>query len=263
MTRERTDSYIAALHALAEGGCTEHVQKACESAAKNMGLVHSLKDLKPFDADVPVLLSPERLGLKVPKARLFAGTQNDVFFFVGPPMKNAQPERQAFLLFSANIESTEMVATPWDSGGLHRRRAQHLTETDRQSLLQNRTMSAPDYRRALATTLLLRFNGVANNYLDCCIIDSRDPDGVYEEGEPSSFTYEVRVPGELALQVKELALVAIRREYAMHEGVRRFRRWCIENSVEFVVVDEQTSKGCARDVVVDFAKSLMVKSLMV
>jgi hypothetical protein len=228
-----------------------------------MGLVHSLADFDAFRSATPELLSPVELRRRPSNARRFAGTEDDVFFYVGPPMRVPEggDERPGVIIFRADIETSDMLATPWDSGGIHRRRAQQLSDVQRKALLDSRTMPAPDYRRALAATLLLRFDGSPESYLRGHIAQPTDPDGVYD-GEPSSFTYETRVRRRIGIQIPELALVAVRREFLyINEGVPRLRGWCMERKVPFEVVDEQAEGRCVRDVVLDFAiRSLRTSS---
>jgi hypothetical protein len=126
-----------------------------------------------------------------------------------------------------------------------------LPEAERKELLRARTMPAPDYRRALATTLLLRFGGNPTNYLCSTIVDFTDPDQVYDGSAPS-FTFEARIPGRLSIQTPELAFVAVRREF-LTEGVHRLRAWCLDRNVPFEVIDEQSTVRSVRDVVLNFA----------
>jgi hypothetical protein len=134
---------------------------------------------------------------------------------------------------------------------LQRRRAQHLKEAERKELLRARTMPAPDYRRALTTTLQLRFGGDPLNYIRSVIKETTDPDGVYD-GAPPSFTYEARVTGRLSIQTPELAFAAVRREF-LTEGVHRLRGWCVEREVPFEVIDDQSEARNVRDAVLNFA----------
>ncbi|XXT17569.1 hypothetical protein WME94_45805 [Sorangium sp. So ce429] len=245
-----TDLYIAALQeSIVVPDAPPNVLESCNRAARNMGLVHALQDFTLFDSASPELLSPQKLGRPPSRARRFAGTEDYICFFVGPPMLDA--ERPGALVFRTEVESDGSVATPWDSGGLQRRRAQHLTEAERKDLLRTRTMPAPDYRRALATTLVLRFGGEPSRYIHSQIVDATDPDGVYD-GTPSSFTYEARIPGRLSIQIPELAFVAVRREF-ITEGVHRLRAWCAEHGVPFQVIDEHSAAGDVREAVLKYA----------
>jgi hypothetical protein len=246
-----TDLYITALQgSILDRSLPPEVLEACQRAAHAMGIVHALHDFEVFRAASPELLSPLKLGRAPSKARSFAGTEDHICFFVGPPM--LAYERPGALVFTRETESDGAVATPWDSGGLHRRRAQHLDETKRKELLRTRTMPAPDYRRALAMTLYLRFGGDPLSYLRSEIADTTDPDGVYD-GELSSFTYEARIPGRLSIQTPELAFVAVRRE-RLDEDVHRLRGWCVEHQVPFEVIDDQSEARTVRDAVLNFAR---------
>lgn len=160
-------------------------------------------------------------------------------------------ERAGALVFRAEVEVEGVVATPWDSGGLYRYRAQHLSEEERKALLQRRTLPAPDYRRALAATLLLRFSGSAERYLRSELVEATDPDQVCD-GTPPSFTYEARFPGRLAVQRPELALVVVHREY-LNQGLHRLRGWCGEQQIPFEVIDEQSRSRTVRDAVLEYA----------
>jgi len=111
-------------------------------------------------------------------------------------------------------------------------------------------MPAPDYRRALAVTLLLRFSGESARYLRSEPPQGVDPDGVYD-GDPASFTYEARFPSRLAIQTPELALVVVRREY-MDEGVNKLRAWCLKRNVPFEMIDESSHRRTVREAVLDF-----------
>jgi len=216
-----------------------------------MGLVHTLQDFELLREEQPELRSPRELGRNPSKARQFAGTEDAVCLYVGPPM--LESERPGALVFSAEVEEFEEeggVATPWDSGGLNKRRAQHLDADQRKALLHARTMPAPDYRRALAVTLLLRFGGEPSRYLRSEAPQGTDPDGVYD-GDPASFTYEARLPSRLAIQTPELSLVVIRRDH-MDEGAHRLRSWCLKRKVDFEVIDENSQYRTVRDAVLDF-----------
>jgi len=229
---------------------TAAMEAECARAANAMGLVHTLKDFELLRADPPELRSPQALGKKPTKVRQFAGTEDAVFFYVGPPM--LEFERYGALVFHAEVEEEEGgVATPWDSGGLYTRRAQHLDVAARRALLLMRTMSAPDYRRALSATLLMRFGGKPVRYLRSePPQEGSDPDGVYD-GDPASFTYEARLSGRLAIQRPELALVVARREY-MDEGVHKLRAWCLTRKVRFEQIDESSPYRNVRDAVLDY-----------
>lgn len=213
-----------------------------------MSLVHTLRDFELLRQEPPELRSPLSLGRKSTKARQFAGTEDSVFFYVGPPM--LEFERHGALVFRAEVEEEGGVATPWDSGGLCARRAQHLDEAHRKALLQARTMPAPDYRRALSVTLLVRFGGEPARYLRGELPQGEDPDGVYD-GDFASFTYEARLPGRVAVQTPELAFVVVRREF-MDEGVHKLRAWCLKRRVPFEVIDESSQYPNVRDAVLDF-----------
>ena len=244
------DQYIATLRATLPGPATP-AKEDCAQAAQAMGLVHTLQDFELLREDNPELRSPRLLGRKISKARQFAGTEDAVCFYVGPPM--LESERPGALIFRADVEEAEGeggVATPWDSGGLNARRAQHLDAAQRKALLLTRTMPAPDYRRALAITLLLRFGGEPARYLRGELPQGVDPDGVYD-GDPASFTYETRLPGRLAIQSPELALVVVKRDY-IDEGIHKLRAWCLKRKVPFEVIDESSQYGHVRDAVLDF-----------
>jgi len=216
-----------------------------------MGLVHTLQDFELLRDENPELRSPLALGRNPSKARRFAGTEDAVCLYVGPPM--LESERPGALVFRADVEEVEEqggVATPWDSGGLNVRRAQHLDAAQRKALLRARTMPAPDYRRALAVTLLLRFGGEPARYLRSEAPQGTDPDGVYDE-DPASFTYEARLPSRLAIQTPELSLVVMRRDH-MDEGAHRLRSWCLKRKVDFEVIDENSQHRTVRDAVLDF-----------
>lgn len=247
------DKYIVDLKAAIHLPELPGAVAACEKAARAMGLVHALRDFGLFRMEQPVLLSPRRRRLTPNAARQFAGTEDAVFCYVGPPVLDR--ERAGALVFRAGIEADRVVAVPWDSGGLHRRRARHLTGEDRKALLRNRTMPAPDYRRALAATMLLRFGGEPARYLRSELLEATDPDGVCD-GTPASFTYEARFPGRLVVQTTELALVVVRREN-LSEGLHRLRTWCGEHQVPFEIIDERSRNRTVREAVLNYGLGLL------
>jgi hypothetical protein len=161
-----------------------------------------------------------------------------------------ESERPGALVFRAGVEEESGRATPWDSGGLYARRCKHLSAEQRKALIDLRTMPAPDYRRALGVTLLVRFAGDPARYLRSEAPQCVDPDGVYD-GDPASFTYEARLPARLAVQIPELALVVVRREY-MDEGVNKLRAWCQKRRVPFEVIDEDSQSRTVQQAVLDF-----------
>jgi hypothetical protein len=242
------DRYIATLRENLLVPTLSATEESCTRASRSMGLVHTLQDFELLRKDPPELCSPRALGREPSRARKFAGTEDAVCFYVGPPM--LESERPGALVFHAEVEEEGGAATPWDSGGLNARRAQHLDADQRKALLRARTMPAPDYRRALAVTLLLRFGGEPARYLRSEAPDGVDPDGVYD-GDPASFTYETRLPGRLAIQTPELSLVVMRRDY-MDEGAHRLRSWCFKRKVPFEVIDESSQHRTVRDAVLDF-----------
>lgn len=212
-----------------------------------MCLVHGLKDVHLFDSSHPRLLSPRRLRRGPSHARRFAGTDDAVFFYVGPLV--LKTERLAALVFRPGIEGGGAAAVPWDSGGLHRRFAQERSEDERKALLSKRTMPAPDYRRALAATVLMRFGG-PESYLRSQILRREDPDGVYD-GTPPSFTYEARFPGGVDVLTPELAFVAARREVMTH-GLMTLRGWCLARNIPFEIIEQRSPARTVIDAVLEF-----------
>lgn len=244
--------YIADLRRVISVNVDAVVETQCVHAATQLRLVHALDDFGMFDTSTsstaPALLSRPLRGKEPSPAQKFAGTANDVFFYVGAPMKK---ERPGIIAFRSTIETDSARATPWDSGGLHARRGakQWPDEADRKILVQRRTMPAPTYRRALATTLMLRFGGDAQNYLRSNITNPTDPDSIYD-GTLESFTYEVRLPNKVDIQVPELAFAAVNEDY-MNRGLHDFKTWCGDHGVPFVVVGKRSSYKSVRDAAID------------
>jgi len=243
------DRYIEALKAAVGplGGTDESLVSTCHRAAQGMYLVHGLRDVHLFESPQPRLLSPLRLRRSPSEARRFAGTDDAVFFYVGPLV--LRTERLAALVFRPGVEVDGAVAAPWDSGGLYRRFAQERSPDERRALLSLRTMPAPDYRRALAATVLLRFGG-PEPYLRSQPLRPADPDGVYD-GTPPSFTYEARFPGGVDVLTRELAFVAARREVMTH-GLMTLRGWCLERDIPFEVIEQRSPARTVVDAVLEY-----------
>jgi hypothetical protein len=245
--------YVQDLFAALDGAPELDFARAarCVRAARRMQLTHGLMcgdEQTAFLAERdPELKSPRQRGKEPSAARRFAGTGDMVCFWVGPLRI---PDRDAALVFAADIELPGTSATPWDSGGLRSRVAQHLRERERQELHRRRTMPAPDYReRALAATIFLR-HGTPERYLRAEIICDVDPDGVLTAGDLSSFTYEARVPGRVRVKTRSLVYAVARRD-AMNAALHELRSWCREWSVPFDLVDGYSRHRTVIDATMD------------
>jgi hypothetical protein len=202
----------------------------CLRAAAWMPLSHGLKDNVGFlGAPEPELLSPKRMGTRATDARTFAGTVDAVCFWIGPLRI---PDRNAALVFRAEAEKAG-TATPWDSGGLLARCAQHLGEAERKSLIERRTMSAPGYRRALAAAIFVR-HGNPQRYVQGALLRATDPDRICQGTDLSSFTYEAQIPGRLRIFTDDLMYGAAHGSVAMNRHMNRVRSFCDD----FDVIDD-------------------------
>ena len=224
---------------------------SCLDAAHTLALVHGLSRVDFLDTDSQ-LRSPRQLGVTPSPARLFAGTEDDVFLYCGP-LVLTRP-RKAALVFRASVEQETWRAAPWDSGGLHARCVQHLSEAERQALLTRRTLPVPAYRDALAASIYLRFHEPIR-YLsgEPPVPPGADPDAVYDGTAPSA-TYEVRVPARLPILEAYLAFVAAQSEVKYLPGMVRLRSWCQQNGVPFETVGERKRHRSVRDAVTGFLR---------
>ncbi len=207
----------------------------CMRAARRMPLSHGVKLHAAFlVSNEAELLSRMQRGEAPTRAQAFAGTGDVVCFWVGPLRI---PDRAAALVFDAGIELPGTTATPWDSGGLDRRTAQHLKDAERKALVQRRAMLAPDYRAtALAATIFLRHD-TPDRYLRAEVVRDVDPDRVYTAGDASSYTYESRIPRRVRVKTQSLRYAAARRD-AMDAGLHELRTWCLEQYKPFELIDD-------------------------
>jgi hypothetical protein len=226
----------------------------CIKAARRMPLSHALRAshtafLTGASAEI---LSRIQRGEAPSPAQRFAGTGDMVCLWVGPMRI---PDREAALVFAADIERPGATATPWDSGGLHRRRALHLDEAGRQALVARRTMPAPGYREgALAAAIFLR-HGTPERYIRAEIAQAVDPDRVYTAGELSSFTFECRIQERVPVKTTSLLYAAARRD-ALNAGLNALRAWCGERDVPFEVVDDHGRHSAVIDAVLSYFMEL-------
>ena len=228
----------------------------CVRAARRMPLTHGLKcgaqRTAFLAANEAALLSRKQRNVAPSPAQRFAGTTDAVCFWVGPLRI---PEREAALVFSADIELHGTTATPWDSGGLRGHAAQHMDETQRKRLIQLRSMPSPDYRsQALAASIFIR-HGTPDRYLRADIICDVDPDKVSNPRDPSTFTYEARVLRRVRVRTKSLLYVAARRD-AVDPGLHELRTWCREEHVDFALVGDRDPHRTVVDAILGYFMSI-------
>jgi hypothetical protein len=244
---ERVEAYIHDLFtATRERAATEPLDlprgQRCLDSARRLPLSHGLRGggkATSFLGDgTPELRSPRQQGTRPSAARAFAGTEDEVCFWVGPLRI---PDRPLAIVLSADVETSSSTATPWDSGGIHRRRGLHLVEPERQRLVrESRRLPAPRYRDALAAAIFVR-HGEPDRYADGELLCSVDPDLVCAKGDPSSFTFEARIPGRVRLLTRSLLFVAASRDQASFPGVHRLRSWCLSAGVEFEIASQHAA----------------------
>jgi hypothetical protein len=214
--------------------CDFALGSQCVDASTRMPLCHALaggKRVTRFLMDSDAALKSRRAqGRPASPAREFVGTEDYVFFWLGP----LRFDRQAGLVFAPQIETASVLASPWDTGGLHRHVAQERTDAERLALLRNRTFGAPGHRTALATAILLRHD-TPTAYIGGNIVRNVDPDRICDQADPSTFTFEARFASSVRVKADGLRFAAARRD-AMDAGLNSLRSWCLREGVPFEVV---------------------------
>ncbi|MFT5031992.1 MAG: hypothetical protein ACI9VS_004465 [Candidatus Binatia bacterium] len=153
------------------------------------------------------------------------GTEDRVFFYVGP---FRYPEASCGLLFSSSLEmrnNANGTATPFDSGAL----IGHLTRADPdetpEGFFQRHELPIPGHRAYLEKRLERLFR-VPGDYVDGREPDQADPIGL-SGGDARRWTHEVGIPVRVELKDHSaLRAVFVGRERALETEIWNFLKWC-------------------------------------
>ena len=159
------------------------------------------------------------------------GTDDDVFFFAGPPRypRNTLP---ICLLFGAKIEETHSgtkVATPFDSGGLDKDIFISIENTSHIDCLRTHEMPVPEYRFYFADWLGTIFEKPLNYLLDETIPSCEIVISVKQKNphcDVRRWTFEVRLSKTVGID-KEICAVFVPKEVSSED-------WCREMLLTFV-----------------------------
>ena len=234
--------------------------------ARELVLAHRVGRPRDF---VEALLSGEipKLRAESGKPRRQAlGTDGCVFLWVGASAYEQPP----FVIFPVLEIDEEVVAAPWDTGGLARKGVlgRQMTEKEATDFVTRYSLPAPTYRDYLAEVLHCCFEA-PSAYLQQMTSPSRcypgregrSPKDVGgEAGAPQ--TFEARVKGHLSLASRVLSIVfdpaALWDVQVLEESRRltRFREWCRKGDVRLRA--PALGRGqTLRDLIVEEAEQLL------
>jgi hypothetical protein len=194
------------------GDCSQSYDRALPDARKleHVPLVHRMSRVDDLTmvVEARALLSRKSRGGAASKPEDYLGITDVVYTSAG----TLYPDARVAFVFSPLAERAGAEASPWDSGALCRSLCPGLPrppEPARRELFIRYTLPAPQYRSYLVHYVASCYR-VWEHYLDLgCAHAFSDPAQVLET-HPRSRSFEVRVPGRIAVSESFLLAVFLR-----------------------------------------------------